>query len=303
MKILIAEDDRTSRDILHAILLKWGYDPLVVIDGNAAWDLLQKPGCPNLLILDWNMPGLDGIEVCRRVREKESPDPPYIIILTARGEKSSIVEGLEMGANDYITKPYDIDELRARIRVGQRMLELQSDLNKTKNALAHEAMHDPLTGVLNRRAILNNLQAELSRLKRMGGTLSIGMCDIDYFKQVNDRFGHQVGDEVLCHFTRTIQQNLRDYDLVGRYGGEEFLVVACGSTGTAQEGLYQRLCLQIAKKTMIADRENGNITVSIGVAGGTGTSTVNELLEAADSALYQAKKEGRNRVVYAASHP
>ena len=143
MKILIAEDDLTSRRILTAILKKGGFDPVAVEDGNAAWDILQKPDAPGLLLLDWNMPGLDGLEICRRLRQNDSRNPPYIILLTARGEKGDIVQGLEAGANDYVSKPYDHEELQARIRVGQRMLELQSRLTEARDALVHQATHDP----------------------------------------------------------------------------------------------------------------------------------------------------------------
>ena len=142
MKILLAEDDLTSRSILTAILRKWGFDPVAAADGVAAWDLLQRPDAPRLLLLDWNMPGMDGLEICRRVRDIASRNPPYVILLTARGEKCDIVEGLESGANDYVAKPYDNDELLARIRVGQRMLELQSNLMEARDALEHQATFD-----------------------------------------------------------------------------------------------------------------------------------------------------------------
>lgn len=300
MKILIAEDDYTSQIILTAILNNWGYDLIVVGDGKQAWEILQKEDAPKLVILDWNMPEMDGLEVCRKVRQHIVDNPPYVILLTAKGDKCNIVEGLDAGANDYITKPYDTEELRARVRVGQRMITLQDDLNRVKNALAHEATHDPLTGVYNRRAILERLDCELSRMKRQGGELSIGICDIDFFKQVNDRYGHQVGDDVLCAFTCAIQANLRDYDLIGRYGGEEFLIVASGSVGVEHESLFYRLCLYIEKNAMQTRAGGIKITMSIGVARGNGDCPADKLLEAADSALYQAKKEGRNRVIYAA---
>ena len=202
MKILIAEDDFTSRSMLTAILKKWGYDPVVTEDGMAAWDALQKPDAPRLVLLDWNMPGLDGLEVCRRLRTKETPNPPYVILLTGRGEKGDIVRGLEAGANDYIAKPYDNAELQARIRVGQRMLELQAKLLEARDALAHQATHDALTGIFNRRAILDRLAQEISRAERDGTPLSVGMFDIDHFKKINDTFGHQAGDDVLVAFAR-----------------------------------------------------------------------------------------------------
>lgn len=298
MRILIAEDDITSKTILTAILSKWCYDPLPVCDGKAAWEEMQKHDAPKLAILDWIMPGLDGIEVCRRIRNMETTDPPYIIILTSKDKKSDIVKGLEAGGNDYISKPYDNAELHARIKVGKRMIELQSSLNQAKETMAYQAMHDPLTGILNRRAILNAVEKEISRIKRSSGNLSIGMLDIDHFKQVNDTHGHQAGDDVLCGVVRCLQKSLRDYDQVGRYGGEEFLVVAPGSTGCPDESLYQRLRTCVADHPITTRNCNISVSVSIGVAGARGGDTVNTLLAAADTALYEAKNNGRNRVVY-----
>ncbi len=299
MRILIAEDDFTSRTILTAMLEKWGFDPLPASNGEVAWEAMQKPDAPKLVILDWNMPRLDGLEVCRRIRKMNISDPPYVIILTSKGEKSDIVRGLEAGGNDYISKPYDNAELQARIKVGQRMIELQSSLNQARETMTHLAMHDPLTGVLNRRAILDTVRKEISRTKRSSADLSVGMLDIDHFKQVNDSHGHQVGDDVLCEVVRCIQGNLRDYDQVGRYGGEEFLVVAPGSDGNPVESLYRRLCAGVAKNPITTRGRSLSVTVSIGVAGGIGFSTVDAMLAAADTALYRAKDEGRNRVVYA----
>jgi two-component system cell cycle response regulator len=298
MKILLAEDDFTSRSMLAAVLKKWGYDPVVSADGNAAWEALQKPDAPRLALLDWDMPGLEGLEICRRLRKKETTDPSYVILLTGRDAKSDIVQGLEAGANDYIAKPYDNAELQARIRVGQRMLELQASLLETQAALAHQATHDALTGIFNRRAILDQLARELARALRQGGRLSVAMCDIDHFKEINDHFGHQAGDEVLTAFARCLQAGLREYDYVGRYGGEEFLIIASGLAGQSDEGLYERLRERVAAaaiKTKTAGTVS--ITISIGTAAESGQSTVDRLIAAADAALYRAKAEGRNRVV------
>jgi two-component system cell cycle response regulator len=297
MKILLAEDDFTSRSMLTAILKKWGYDPVVSENGNAAWAALQKPEAPRLILLDWNMPGLDGLEVCRRLRKNETTNPRYVILLTGRGEKGDIVRGLEAGANDYISKPYDNAELQARIRVGQRMLELQASLLETQTALAHQATHDALTGIFNRRAILDQLARELARALRQGCRLSVAMCDIDHFKEINDHFGHQAGDEVLVAFAGCLQANLREYDYVGRYGGEEFLIIASGSSAQSDDGLYERLRQQVAAAEIKTKTGNVSLTVSIGTAAGTGQSTVDRLIAAADAALYQAKAAGRNRVV------
>jgi len=299
MRILIAEDDFTSRSILTAVLKKWGFDPVVAEDGGAAWDVLQRPDAPRLILLDWNMPGMDGLEICRRLREIGSSNPPYVILLTARGEKGDIVKGLEAGSNDYVAKPYDNEELQARIRVGQRMLELQSHLLEARDALKYQATHDFLTGVYNRRAIRDRLKEEISRAGREKESLSVGMLDIDHFKNINDTYGHQAGDEALLAFTRCIQDGLREYDCVGRYGGEEFLVIAPGAAGPDAESLYERLRARIAGAEIATNAGSISLTVSIGVAPGTGQSTVDALVAAADAALYQAKADGRNRVVYA----
>lgn len=297
MKILLAEDDFTSRSILAAILKKWGYETMVTQDGAAAWEELQKPDAPRLALLDWNMPGLEGLEVCRRLRSKETNDPSYVILLTGRTEKGDIVQGLEAGANDYISKPYDNAELLARIRVGARMLELQSSLLETQAALAHQATHDALTGLFNRRAILDQLARELARALRQGSRLSVGMCDIDHFKQINDRLGHQAGDAVLVAFANSLQGNLREYDYVGRYGGEEFLIIATGPAAMDDDGLYERLLQKAAAVEIQAGSESVSLTASIGTAAAATGATVDRLIAAADAALYRAKAAGRNRVV------
>ncbi|MCX5814476.1 MAG: diguanylate cyclase [Proteobacteria bacterium] len=299
MRILIAEDDFTSRSILVGVLTKCGHETVATENGAEAWAAMQQPDAPRLAILDWVMPEMDGIEVCRHIRTLETDQPPYIIILTSKDEKADIVAGLEAGADDYLIKPYDPGELHARVNVGQRMIEIQAKLAEVRNALAHEATHDPLTGINNRRAILDGLANELSRARRNGRTVGIGMCDLDHFKQINDSYGHQAGDEVLCGFTRIIQDSLREYDLIGRYGGEEFLVVTPEFGGLMLERVYERLCERVAKSPIHTRAGDISITVSIGVSSGTGDDTVDALLNEVDTALYQAKKDGRNRVSYA----
>ena len=298
MRILIAEDDLTSRGILVAILKKWGYDPVAVEDGTAAWDALQRTDAPQLVLLDWDMPGMSGLEVCRRLRQIDSSRPAHVILLTGRGEKGDVVRGLDAGANDYISKPFDSEELQARIRAGRRMLELQSSLREARDALAYQATHDALTGLLNRRAILDGLDGALLRAKRENSGLSVGMCDIDHFKRINDALGHQAGDEALIGFARCLQAQLREHDFVGRYGGEEFLVIAADPTDGVGEGLYEGLCVRVAETEIKTKSGPVSITVSIGVARGTGQDTADSLLAASDEALYQAKAGGRNHVAY-----
>lgn len=298
MRVIIAEDESTSRTLLAAVVKKWGFEPVAVADGVSALRELSGEDAPPLAILDWNMPGASGLEICKKVREMAEENPPYIIILSSRSEKACIVEGLEAGANDYVIKPFDAAELWSRVRVGKRMIEMQSAMNDAKRALAHEATHDPLTGILNRRAILESLQKEISRARRQNTTLSIGLCDIDHFKQVNDRYGHQSGDDVLCGFVRAVQDSLRNYDLMGRYGGEEFLVIAPGAVDAGKNGLFERLRARIAGQVIETRSGAISVTVSIGVVESDGAESMDDLLAAADSALYFAKANGRNRVAY-----
>lgn len=299
MKVLIAEDDMTSRIILESILKKWGFIPVMTCNGKEAWDVMQSEDAPRLAILDWQMPEMNGIEVCQRIRGIDTSDPPYLIVLTSKDEKKDIVKALEAGANDFISKPYDNAELRARINVGQRMVQLQSELGDAYRALEHEAMHDPLTNIFNRRAIIKLLEKELARAKREKSNLCIGLCDLDHFKRVNDTYGHQIGDEVLIAFTRFVQKKLRLYDHVGRYGGEEFLIVASGSKEAKQGTLFERICEYVRNSEIPTEKGNILITVCIGAAQYTGVESYDTLIAAADTALYRAKETGRDRVVYA----
>ena len=297
MKVLIAEDDMTSRIILNSVLKKWGFNPVMTCDGKEAWDVMQSEDAPRLAILDWQMPEMSGIEVCQRIRKVDTSDPPYLIVLTSKEEKKDIVKALDAGSNDFISKPYDNEELRARINVGKRMVKLQSELGDAYKALKHEAMHDPLTNIFNRRAIMELLEKEIARENREKTGLRIGLCDLDHFKKVNDTYGHQIGDEVLIAFTRLVEDKLRLNDHVGRIGGEEFLIVASGSKGLKQDTMFERTCKHVRNCKISTEKGNVSITVSIGVAQYTGVETPDILLAAADKALYHAKKTGRDRVV------
>lgn len=299
MKVLIAEDDMTSRIILNSVLKKWGFDPVMTCDGKEAWNIMQSEDAPRLAILDWQMPKMSGIEVCQRIRKIDTTDPPYLIVLTSKDEKKDIVNALDAGANDFISKPYDNAELQARINVGKRMVTLQSELGDAYKALKHEAMHDPLTNIYNRRAIMELLEKEIARAKREETGLCAGVCDLDYFKKVNDTYGHQIGDAVLIAFTRFVNDKLRLNDHLGRIGGEEFLIVASGSKDLQQNSLFERICKHVHNSKITTEKGNISITVSIGVAQYTGVENSDTLLAAADKALYHAKKIGRDRVVCA----
>jgi len=299
MKILIADDDATSRLVLTGVLMKFGHEVVAKVNGTEAWETMRRPDAPTLAILDWMMPGLAGVEVCRRVRSLKSDEPPYLILLTSMSEKADIVAGLEAGADDYLAKPFDPGELRARVDVGRRVTELQARLREAHDALANEAMHDPLTGALNRRAFAEVLSRALSEEHRHRVGLALGICDVDGFKKVNDVHGHKVGDEVLCGLVQQLASNLRAQDVVSRHGGDEFVVLAAHTGDTDVGLLYDRARAAVADNPIHTQAGDLSITVSFGVSTWREGDTADDLLGAADAALYRAKSAGRNRVVMA----
>jgi two-component system, cell cycle response regulator len=301
MRILIAEDDPVSRRVLQAHLSKWGYDVVVTKNGLEAWNVLQKEDPPSLAILDWMMPRMDGTEVVRRLRQSGDACYTYVILLTAKGQKEDMVAGLESGADDYLVKPFDAHELRARIRTGKRIVELQKQLIAVQAALREEATHDPLTKAWNRAGILDVLQREYARALRVQGSVGVVMADLDYFKPVNDTYGHLAGDEVLRELARRMVGSVRSYDSIGRYGGEEFVIVFpdCGAESAFQRA--EQLRHDITTNPVETHSALITITASLGVAASDqGKCTDYEvLLRAADAALYRSKAEGRNRTTLA----
>ena len=300
MKLIIAEDDPTSRAMLNAVTQQWGFEPLLAEDGHAAWNLLHQEDAPRLLLLDWEMPNLDGVALCARIREVETTDPPFIILLTARDQPVDVVTALDSGANDYVIKPFEPIELKARLEVGRRMLTLQSRMAEAQLQLSYQATHDPATDLLNRRAIMSALDKEMVRSSRQMYPMAIGMCDIDHFKEINDDHGHLVGEEVLKEVSRRITSALRPYDPVGRYGGGEFLILlnSCGLQVTRP---FERLLESVSRSPIIAGDVQCRVTISCGVAiyePPQDYRDATELLAAADSALYAAKLAGRNQTVF-----
>jgi two-component system cell cycle response regulator len=299
VKILIADDDVTSRLVLAGVLKKHGHEVVATADGAAALDAMLGSDTPRLAVLDWMMPGLSGLEVCRRLRTLASDQPPYIILLTSRGEKSDVIAGLEAGADDYLAKPFDPGELRARVEVGRRVVELQARLIEARDALVHEATHDPLTGVLNRRAFAENLAHHLSGERRYHHGLAVGICDIDEFKKVNDTHGHAVGDDVLCGLVHRIARNLRGHDVLGRHGGDEFVVLTEHAHDEEAGILYERVRAAVADSPFPTRSGDVSVTISFGVKIRSSDEGEDQLFAEADTALYGAKNAGRNQVCLA----
>jgi two-component system, cell cycle response regulator len=296
-RILIAEDDPVSRRMLEAFLVKWGYHVVAAADGLDALRILQSEDAPPLAVLDWMMPGMEGPQVCQRVREH--PDRPYvyILLLTARSQKGDLLRGLESGADDYLTKPFDAQELRARLHVGQRILDLQDNLIAAREELRFRATHDALTGIANRGVALDAINRERARQVREGGSFGIILIDLDHFKQINDTYGHLCGDAVLKEAVRRVTHCVRPYDTVGRYGGEEFLIVAPSSDGSGILVLAERIRKELQSVPFTTDEGQLSVTASCGAAVSNGEKPMDshDLLRLADEALYRAKEQGRNR--------
>jgi two-component system, cell cycle response regulator len=296
--VLIADDDPVSLRLLQVSLTSAGYRVVVAPNGSEALRIMNRDDSPRLAVLDWMMPSLDGVDVCRAVRRSAREPYLYIIMLTAKGHQSEIIEGLEAGADDYITKPYDLQELKARLRAGRRILELQEQLVNAREQLRMQATHDALTGLFNRAAILEVLEREVVRSNREKYPMAVIMADLDHFKDINDTYGHQAGDEVLKETARRMLASFRPYDVVGRYGGEEFLIVVPTSELATAMELADRLRQNISAEPVVASTGFPiPVTLSLGVASSsTERNQPAHLLRLADEALYTAKNAGRNRV-------
>jgi two-component system cell cycle response regulator len=303
MRILIADDSIVSRHLLEATLRKWGYEIAVACDGLEAWEILQGENAPRLAILDWVMPGLTGPEVCKRVRESsrgKEANYTYILLLTSKSQREDLIEGMESGADDYLTKPFDQHELKVRLRAGTRIVDLERELVSAREELRDQATKDFLTRIWNRSSILDIFQREMIRAERERRSLGLVLADLDRFKSVNDTHGHFAGDAVLREFTRRMTASMRPYDAIGRYGGEEFLILLPGCDEHCTLGQAERLRLTLANEPMLLNDTRLTVTVSFGATSwrpGAGECTPEALIRIADDALYMAKNQGRNRTV------
>lgn len=302
MKILLADDDPVSRRLMERMLQRGGYEVITVENGREAARELTAVEGPRLALIDWMMPELDGPAVCREVRSRIDGAYVYILLLTSKQSSEDIVKGLLAEADDYLTKPCHPAELKARLYTGRRILQLEDKLVEAREDMRFKATHDALTSLWDRGAILALLRSELSRSKREHSSVSLLLCDVDHFKQVNDVHGHQVGDEVLEEVSTRLLDAVRPYDAIGRYGGEEFLIVlnGCGAEDLAERAEQARKAIS-GRPFSTTD---GSILVSISIGAITIQDwdkmvAIEPFLKEADEALYRAKAAGRNRVVYA----
>jgi two-component system cell cycle response regulator len=294
--IFLAEDSAIYRHLIKSHLDEWGFDLVCAKDGRAAWELLTQPDAPRLALLDWVLPEIDGVELCRRLRSRGSASYTYTILLTAKSRKQEMLEAMDAGADDFLSKPFDPLELKARLLVGQRIVSLQGKLVSANNALQFAACHDFLTGVWNRAEIFAFLQRELARARRDHSPVGVVLLDVDHFKQVNDNFGHETGDFVLKEIAARLSLSGREYDGIGRYGGEEFLLIIPGCDLETTSRKADRVRCLIADTPIVTPQGEMRVTVSMGVTVAQTSTDPESLLRNADSALYKAKRSGRNRL-------
>jgi two-component system, cell cycle response regulator len=299
LRILVAEDSRVYRHLISGCLKQWDFSFVMTNDGNSAWEALETESAPTLAILDWILPGITGLELCQRIRSRvDNEQYVYTIVLTAKNHPHDLLAAMEAGADDFLSKPFDPAELKARLLAGRRIILLQRELISARESLRFAATHDSMTGLLNRMESISFLRREIARGRREGRPVGIVLTDLDHFKKVNDTYGHSAGDAVLQEAARRFRAGLRDYDGVGRYGGEEFLLImpGCDLPTTVQRAEAIRRLIE--KDAVVAPQGNVSATISMGVtvADPTRDASLESLLENADEALYRAKRGGRNRV-------
>lgn len=295
--ILVADDSPVYRKLVERTLFETGCTVCFANTGREAIELFERVH-PAIVITDWVMPDITGIELCHKIRSDAGAAYTYIIILTSNAEKENVVKGLSAGADDYLTKPFHPDELLARVRVGERLIELQRQIEAKNRELQELALTDALTGLPNRRAVESWAPRLLSGAARHGFPFWVVAMDLDHFKGINDRFGHEAGDKVLRRFAEILKANGRKSDICGRTGGEEFLQVITHADETAIRRVVERIRAQLAAEKFRLSDVEVTVTASFGVAGFCGTRAPEfaDLVKHADAALYRAKHLGRNRI-------
>jgi two-component system, cell cycle response regulator len=302
--VLVVDDSAIARRLVQHALPQNEFAIISAKTGSEALDLYREHR-PGLVITDWLMPDLSGIELCERIRSEFADSFTYIIMLTGVSEKAKVVTGLKAGADEYLTKPFDSDELRARTEVGRRIVELHRELQAKNRLLEQLALTDVLTGLPNRRAIEEWARRQLSGAMRHDFPFWVVMSDLDQFKFINDTCGHDAGDVVLRKFAETLKANSRHSDICGRIGGDEFLIVITHVEETGVRLAIERMRHQIESQRFTFGAHEVGVTASFGIAGFCHGQTMNfdRLVTQADTALYAAKRLGRNRVEIAPPAP
>lgn len=298
MRVLVADDEPGARLVAQGVVEGLGHQCVVAEDGDAAWRLFQQHQ-PEVLVTDWRMPGLDGLQLCRAVRNAERDSYTYIVLLTSMDRHDDVLSGVEAGADDYVVKPLDPFALHARLLVARRVTSLHAELGRYRAELANQARTDPLTGVRNRLKLTADLGLLHSRSERYARTYSLALCDVDSFKHFNDTYGHQAGDDALRAVAATLVAQLREGEGVYRYGGEEFLVALPEQRATGAAAALER-CRKAVERLAI-EHSGGPapvLTISTGVSAFVPATPISseDVLRQADIALYRAKSSGRNTV-------
>ena len=306
LRVLVADDDTSCRLVLRAAVQRLGHECAMATDGNDAWIQLQE-WRPDVLITDWMMPGLDGPELCRRARQRSDNGYTYVILATALGEHENVLEGMEAGADDYLTKPISPFDVRARLVAAKRVTDLHKELERLHDALAAQARTDELTGLGNRLRLHEDLEAMQDRAVRYDQGYCLAICDLDDFKQFNDTYGHLAGDRALAAIADVFKTTTRTADRVYRYGGEEFLVMLPDQTLAESEVAMERLRADVEVLAIRhqASRAADVMTISIGISEWKPEQidTIATVLARADDALYRSKASGRNRVTSETTSP
>jgi|Deesub1362B_J571_1020462.scaffolds.fasta_scaffold00001_399 diguanylate cyclase (GGDEF)-like protein len=299
--VLVAEDEPISQRIIAKNLSDWGYEPIVVSDGRKALSVFRQQRIP-IVLLDWMMPGLSGPELARQIREidQKKRKYTYIILVTSRDKIQDISAGFAAGVDDYITKPFHPLELKSRLQAGMRIISLERQLLNYQKKLEKLATTDSLLRIKTRRQILAELNSELARAEREQQNVGLILVDIDHFKKINDTYGHPAGDKVLKKIARQLKKNIRQYDQIGRYGGDELIIILPNCGLSEVSSISQRLCQSVAKLKIPLENK---ITIQPTLSGGATSSEAftraspQSLINACDKALYQAKARGRNQIV------
>jgi two-component system, cell cycle response regulator len=297
-RVLVVDDSPVYRHLITGHLKEWGFEVTPANSGLEAWNILQRPGSPTLVLLDWVMPGMDGVELCRKIRQIGSAGSyVYMILLTAKDSHDDLLKAMEAGADDYLAKPFDALELKARLLVGKRILGLQQELLQAREPVRFSATHEGSAALMNRTEIVSALQAELDRSCREKKPLTVMLADIDQFKTVNDELGHLAGDDMLNQVGRRLKSKLRTYDAVGRYGGEGFLILMPGCDTVAALVRVDEIRSAVSSAPVITSGKTRSVTLSMGVAVASGGKQLDarSILHQADLGLCRAKNSGRNR--------